>query len=304
LRRLPAKLANHPSVRAALARPEKSPCRRRPTRAGCASCCLSSGIGDAAAVSLGHPDLPGEREHVLAALPGAKTLISLAIRMNRDDVRVPVRSVTNHEFHCSGEMINDGSARDRRTSATARSTRPQPSDGNGPPPLPELGRLPQDRGGGPLDSARNASTEAPSTPSSATSSCWPRSSSTPKSSTGRRWTTTLASNANCVSPACQWAPSARRAISTSARASPTTSGNSRAASQTGCRPWRIVRTRPISAPGSPIPKTRRCGRASRSNPAQGQTLYVTEGSPAKEYAERRFPHKPVKEVDSGSPKEG
>jgi hypothetical protein len=59
-----------------------------------------------------------------------------------------------------------------------------------------------------------------------------------------------------------------------------------------------------SAPGSPIPKTRRCGRASRSNPGQGQTLYVTEGSPAKEYAERRFPHKPVKEVDSGFPKEG
>jgi ferredoxin len=82
------------------------------------------------------------------------------------------------------------------------------------------------------------------------------------------------------------------------------SGNSTAASQTGCRPWRIARTRPISAPGSPIPKTRPSGRASRSNPGQGQTLYVTEGSPAKEYAERRFPHKPIKEVDRGSPKEG
>jgi hypothetical protein len=52
----------------------------------------------------------------------------------------------------------------------------------------------------------------------------------------------------CHQPA-QWAPSARRAISTSTRASPTTSGNSRAASQTGCRPWRIARTRPVPRPG-------------------------------------------------------
>lgn len=30
-----------------------------------------------------------------------------------------------------------------------------------------------------------------------------------------------------------------------------------------------------------------------------ETLYVRPGSPAKAYAERRFPHKPVKEVDGG-----
>jgi hypothetical protein len=314
LRRLPAKLANHPSVRAALARPEKSPCRRRPTRAGCASCCLSSGIGDAAAVSLGHPDLPGEREHVLAAFPGAKTLISLAIRMNRDDVRVPVRSVTNHEFHCSGEMINDGSARDRPGAAGRRPPRDQPVRN-----LPmEMDRLPCRSwvvSHKIVAVARwtRRETHPPKRHPPQVRQLHPaghaprRRRSRARAGAGLqpvRWTTTLASNANCVSPACQWAPSARRAISTSARASPTTSGNSRAASQTGCRPWRIARTRPISAPGSPIPKTRRCGRASRSNPAQGQTLYVTEGSPAKEYAERRFPHKPVKEVDSGSPKEG
>ncbi|WP_414938978.1 hypothetical protein [Amycolatopsis sp. cmx-11-51] len=33
------------------------------------------GADDAAAVSLDHPDLTGEREHVLRALPGTRTLV-------------------------------------------------------------------------------------------------------------------------------------------------------------------------------------------------------------------------------------
>jgi ferredoxin len=159
--------------------------------------------------------------------------------------------------------------------------------------------------------------EASSTPSSATSSCWPRfrqrRSQQARAGAGLqplRWTTTLALDYNpcrecklCVTSLPVGAISKTGDFDFGACFTHN-SGNSTAASQTGCRPWRIARTRPISAPGSPIPKTRPSGRASRSNPGQGQTLYVTEGSPAKEYAERRFPHKPIKEVDSGSPKEG
>lgn len=47
----------------------------------------------------GPPDLAGEREHVLAALPGTRSLVSLMVRMNRDNTRSPARSVTNQAFH-------------------------------------------------------------------------------------------------------------------------------------------------------------------------------------------------------------
>ena len=52
-----------------------------------------------AAVSLDHPGLADEREHVQSALPGARALISMAVRMNRDNCRSPARSVANKEFH-------------------------------------------------------------------------------------------------------------------------------------------------------------------------------------------------------------
>jgi Fe-S-cluster-containing hydrogenase component 2 len=69
--------------------------------------CLEAGADDAAAVPLDHADLAGEREHVLKALPGTKSLVSLVVRMNRDDVRTPARSVANQEFHRAGELINE-----------------------------------------------------------------------------------------------------------------------------------------------------------------------------------------------------
>ncbi|MBY8844389.1 MULTISPECIES: 4Fe-4S binding protein [unclassified Streptomyces] len=104
--KLPAKLAAHPSVRAVLA----GRADRRPPAVIDAdrlrALCLEAGADDAAVVSLDHPDLAGEREHVLAALPGARSLISLAVRMNRDNTRSPARSVANQEFHQTDEQVN------------------------------------------------------------------------------------------------------------------------------------------------------------------------------------------------------
>ncbi|HWC80764.1 MAG TPA: 4Fe-4S binding protein [Pseudonocardiaceae bacterium] len=103
-----ARLAEHPTVRAVRERhPDgtKSPSTIDAT--WLRELCLSAGASDTAAVSLDHPDLAGEREHVLAALPGARSLISLVVRMNRDNVRSPARSVANQEFHRSGEIINE-----------------------------------------------------------------------------------------------------------------------------------------------------------------------------------------------------
>ncbi|MDQ0960691.1 hypothetical protein QFZ66_004569 [Streptomyces sp. B4I13] len=106
---LPAKPAAHPSVRAVLARRGTGDVGRPPAVIDAAwlrELCLAAGADDVAAVSLDHPDLAGEREHALSALPGTRTLIAMAVRMNRDNCRSPARSVANQEFHQTDEQAN------------------------------------------------------------------------------------------------------------------------------------------------------------------------------------------------------
>jgi ferredoxin len=101
--RLPAKLAAHPSVQAVLARRRKGDAARPPAVIDAAwlrELCLAAGADDAAAVSLDHPDLAGEREHAQSALPGDG---------GPDEPRqlpLPARSVANQEFHQADEQAN------------------------------------------------------------------------------------------------------------------------------------------------------------------------------------------------------
>ena len=63
---LPAKLAAHPSVQAVLARRRAGDVASPPSVIDAAwlrELCLAAGADDAAAVSLDHPSLAGEREH-------------------------------------------------------------------------------------------------------------------------------------------------------------------------------------------------------------------------------------------------
>lgn len=106
---LPGKLAAHPSLQAVLARRAAGDVARAPTMIDAAwlrELCLAAGADDAAAVSLDHPDLAGEREHAQSALSGTRTLIAMAVRMNRDNCRSPARSVANQEFHQTDEQAN------------------------------------------------------------------------------------------------------------------------------------------------------------------------------------------------------
>ena len=103
--KLPAKLAAHPSVQAVLAKQTVRP-PEVIDAAWLRELCLSAGADDAAVVSLDHADLAGEREHVLAALPGTRSLIAMVFRMNRDNCRSPARSVANQEFHQTDEHAN------------------------------------------------------------------------------------------------------------------------------------------------------------------------------------------------------
>ncbi|TFV61049.1 (4Fe-4S)-binding protein [Mycobacterium sp. PS03-16] len=107
--KLPAKLAAHPTVQAALARPPKRPGVL--DAAWLRKICLEAGADDVGFAAVDNPDLASERDHADAALPGVHSYLSLVVRMNRDNVRSTARSVANQEFHRSGEIINEAAHR-------------------------------------------------------------------------------------------------------------------------------------------------------------------------------------------------
>ncbi|MDT5267310.1 MAG: hypothetical protein QOI90_3936 [Mycobacterium sp.] len=112
-RKISPRLAEHPTVRKMMARRTEPP--------GVIDAdwlrevCLGAGADDVAFASVDNPALASEREHVESALPGTKTYISLVVKMNRDNVRSPARSVANQEFHRTGEIINEAAHRITRT---------------------------------------------------------------------------------------------------------------------------------------------------------------------------------------------
>src|SRR3954466_12028140 len=68
---------------------------------------LDAGADDVGFVEIGRAALDEQREDILKAFPRTKTLISLVVRMNREAIRTPARSVSNTEFHHSGDEVND-----------------------------------------------------------------------------------------------------------------------------------------------------------------------------------------------------
>ena len=68
---------------------------------------LDAGADDVGFVEIGRPALDDQREDILKAFPHTKTLISFVVRMNREAIRTPARSVSNTEFHHSGDEVND-----------------------------------------------------------------------------------------------------------------------------------------------------------------------------------------------------
>ena len=68
---------------------------------------LNAGADDVGFVEIGRPALDDQREDILKAFPHTRTLIGFVVRMNREAIRTPARSVSNLEFHHSGEEVND-----------------------------------------------------------------------------------------------------------------------------------------------------------------------------------------------------
>jgi hypothetical protein len=69
--------------------------------------CLEVGADDVGFVDIDRPELGDERADILHFFPRAKALISFILRMNREPIRSPARSVANVEFHQTGERVNE-----------------------------------------------------------------------------------------------------------------------------------------------------------------------------------------------------
>ena len=68
---------------------------------------MDCGADDAGLVEIGRRDLDAQREEILRNYPWTKTLLSFVVRMTREPVRSPARSVANLEFHHSGERVDE-----------------------------------------------------------------------------------------------------------------------------------------------------------------------------------------------------
>jgi len=69
--------------------------------------CLDAGADDVGFVELERLTLAAERPHIERAFPRTRSLISFVVRMNRESVRNPARSIANTEFHHTGDEVND-----------------------------------------------------------------------------------------------------------------------------------------------------------------------------------------------------
>ena len=73
--------------------------------------CLEAGADDVGFVELERPNLVTERPRIERAFPRTRSLISVVLRMNRENIRSPARSVANHEFHHQTDETSEGARR-------------------------------------------------------------------------------------------------------------------------------------------------------------------------------------------------
>ncbi len=67
---------------------------------------LDAGADDVGFVEIERPAVDAQRDDILHTLPSTQTLISYVVRMNRESIRTPARSVANTEFHHTGDEVN------------------------------------------------------------------------------------------------------------------------------------------------------------------------------------------------------
>ncbi len=76
--------------------------------------CMEAGADDAGFVDIDRPAIADQREELLDVLPGAKTLVYLVYRVNREHLRTPAHSITNLEFQ---QVWKDANRKTREVAA-------------------------------------------------------------------------------------------------------------------------------------------------------------------------------------------
>ncbi len=105
-----AQLSEHPTVKQFRAR-EAAEAIPAPTRAlsrdWLRNLCLQAGADDAGFVEIDRPEIADQKAEILSLLPGTKLVVSLVMRMNRENIRTPARSIANLEFHHTTDETNE-----------------------------------------------------------------------------------------------------------------------------------------------------------------------------------------------------
>lgn len=68
---------------------------------------LDAGADDVGLVGIDNPALDDQRDDILQAFPQTRMLVSFVVRLNREPIRSPARSVANLEFHHTGDEVNE-----------------------------------------------------------------------------------------------------------------------------------------------------------------------------------------------------
>ena len=105
-----AQLSEHPTVKQFRAREATESATARPQAVGgewLRQVCLEAGADDAGFVEIDRPEIADQKSDLLWLLPGTKTLVSFVMRMNRENIRTPARSIANLEFHHTTDDTNE-----------------------------------------------------------------------------------------------------------------------------------------------------------------------------------------------------
>lgn len=105
-----AQMAEHPTVRRFREREAAAAPPARPQVVDTEwlrRVCLEAGTDDCGFVEIDRAEIAGEKADILWLLPKTKGLVSFVLRMNRQNIRTPARSIANLEFHHTTEEVNE-----------------------------------------------------------------------------------------------------------------------------------------------------------------------------------------------------
>ena len=102
------KLAEHPTVKQIRSQQPKTNEQVGPLDADwLRQLVLDAGADDVGFVEIDRKDLDDQREDILRAFPRTRALVTFVVRLNREPIRTPARSLANLEFHHTGDHVNE-----------------------------------------------------------------------------------------------------------------------------------------------------------------------------------------------------